>query len=96
MRQLLKNLLPRNMFLYDNSGESLPNICPWLTAVSTTNAEKAWVVGVFILNNMTGKNVSDFTFRRKKQVVTMDVKRCIKVDGKQMHVETHHLFPDPE
>jgi len=41
---------------------------------------------------MTGKNVSDFTFKKKDTVVTMDSKSCAKVDGQSLSVDPQLLF----
>lgn len=55
------------------------------------NADKAKEVGSKILQSMTGKNVSDFTFK-KDTVVTMDSKSCAKVDGQSLPVDPQLLL----
>ena len=41
---------------------------------------------------MAGKNVSDFTFKKKDTVVTMDSKSCAKIDGQSLPVNPQLLF----
>ena len=87
-RSLLDYLQHRNPFERDSS---LQSIATGVTAESTVNADKAKEVGSKILQSMTGKNVSDFTFK-KDTVVTMDSMSCAKVDDQSLPVDPQLLL----
>ena len=87
-RSLLDYLQHINPFERDSS---LQSIATGVTAERTVNADNATEVGSKILQSMTGKNVSDFTFK-KDTVVTMDSKSCAKVDGQSLPVDPQLLL----
>jgi len=88
-RSLLDYLQHRNPFERDSS---LQSIATGVTAESTVNADKAKEVGSKILQSTTGKNVSDFTFKKKDTVVTMDSKSYAKVNGQSLPVDPQLHF----
>lgn len=71
---------------------SLRNISTGVTADPTVNADSAKAVGNTILQSMQGSAVKEFKFKKKDQVVTMDVKVCAKVDGESIQVDPQLLF----
>ena len=44
------------------------------------------------LNDMKGQRVMEYTFRRKNQATTMDMKSSIKVDGNTVQIDPQLLF----
>ena len=88
-QSLLRFLLNRNPFAGDMS---LRNISTGVTADPTVNADSAKAVGNTILQSMQGSAVKEFKFKKKDQVVTMDVKVCAKVDGESIQVDPQLLF----
>jgi len=80
-RSLLDYLQHRNPFEHDSS---LQSIGTGVIAESTVNADKAKEVGPKIIQSMARKNVSDFTFKKKDRVVTMDSKSCAEIDGQSL------------
>ncbi len=87
-RSLLDYLQHRSPFERD----SLQSITTGVTAESSVNADQAKEVGCKILQSMAGKNVIDFTFRKKDTVVTMVSKSCAKVDDQSLQVDPQLLF----
>ena len=79
----------RSPFEHDSS---LQSIATGVTAESTVNADKAKEVGCKILQSMAGKNVSDFTFKKKDAVVTMGSKSYAKIDGQSLPIDPQLLF----
>lgn len=86
---LLGFLQERNPFALD---PLLRNITTGVTADQTVNAHKAAEVGRKVLESMEGKNVMEYTFRKKDQVVTLDHRVSAKVDGEMIHVDSQLLF----
>jgi hypothetical protein len=91
MKELLKYMLPRNPFTF-NLAMSLRSISTGVTADPTTNVDRAKDIGLSIVESMVGKAVSEFKFKKKDQAVTMDVKRCARVDGERLQVDPQLLF----
>jgi len=89
MKILVKYLLERNPFASD---ESLRNISTGVTNDSTVNADTAQAIGHDILKSMTGIPVKEFTFNKKNQAVTMNIKVCAKVGGENLHIDPQLLF----
>lgn len=86
---LLAFLQERNPF---DAATSLRNIVTGVTAADTVNAHKATEVGSKILDSMRGKNVFEYTFKKKNHAVTLDHKVSAKVDGESIHVDSQLLF----
>ena len=90
-QSLLSFLINRNPFASDLS-LSLRNISTGVTADPMVNVDLAKAVGCAILQSMKGSSVKEFKFKKKDQVVTMDVKVCAKVDGESIQVDPQLLF----
>ncbi len=71
-RSLLGYLQRRDPFSSEDS--SLRSIETGVTAGDAVNVEKEKAVGIKILESMEEVNVSDYTFKKASQVVTMDSK----------------------
>jgi hypothetical protein len=71
---------------------NLRNIETGVGADRSVNADNAKGVGDKIIKSMEGKNILDFSFKRKDQVVTMSSKTSIKIDGETVHVDPQLLF----
>ena len=61
-------------------------------ALPSVNVENAKAIGECILEKMEGQKLSDFTFKRKDQAVTLATKNAVKVDGESIQVDTQLLF----
>ncbi|KAG0716794.1 hypothetical protein GWK47_008822 [Chionoecetes opilio] len=86
---LLGFLQERNPFALD---PLLRNIVTGVTADQTVNAHKAAEVGRKVLESMEGKNVMEYTFRKKNQVVTLGHRVSAKVDDEMLHVDYQLFF----
>jgi hypothetical protein len=69
----------RSLFAGD---ADLRNIETGVGADHSANEDNAKGVGDKIIKSMEGRNILDFNFKRKYQVVTMSSKTSIKIDGK--------------
>ena len=65
--------------------------CKW-SSCTPINVENAKAIGECILEKMEGQKLSDFTFKRKDQAVTLATKNAVKVDGESIQVDTQLLF----
>ena len=86
---LLGFLQESNPFDQDSS---LRNIATGVTADKSVNADKAKKVECKILGSIKGKNVVEYTFKKKEQVVTMAHKVSLKIDGESINVDPQLLF----
>ena len=50
-------------------------------AHTSVNADNAQVVGESIMEKLVGVKVSDYSFKRKEQVITLASKAAVTVDG---------------
>jgi len=89
MKTLLEFLEARNPF---NDDPSLCSISSGVTADETVNVDNAREVGDQILKSMIGKNVEEFSFVKKHQVVSLNSKISIKVDSEKIQVDPQLLF----
>ncbi|KAK6191206.1 hypothetical protein SNE40_002944 [Patella caerulea] len=87
--KLLTFLQERDPFTSDTS---LRNITTGVTAGNTVNADRGLAVGNHILQSMVGKQVFEYSFMKKKEVITMDIKYSAKVDGDASNVDSQLLF----
>ena len=74
------------------SDNSLRSISTCLRAHATVNVDKAEAVGIAILENMEGKTVNEYVFKRANQAVTLDCKSSVKVDGDVIQIDPQLLF----
>ena len=81
----------RDPFAY---GPILCNIANGVNAQASVNVENAEAVGYAIIEKMVGADVSDFSFKRKDQTITITLasKASVKVDGESIQVDTQLLF----
>ena len=56
------------------------------------NADKAKEVGEKILSSMVGKNINDYSFRKKDQVVTLASKNAVRFSDGSIQVDPQLLF----
>ena len=70
----------------------LRNIETGVSGDKTVNAEKALTMGQEIVNDMVGKKVSEYVFKRNRQVTTLASKGNIKIDGDEINVDPQLLF----
>ena len=82
-------LSERNPFSY---GDTFCNIVNGVHAHPSVNAENAKAIGESIIEKMVKVKLSDFSFKRKNQAVTMATKSAVKVDGESVQVDTQLLF----
>ena len=61
-------------------------------AESSVNCNGAHAIGEAILEGMVGQSVSDYTFRKKDQVVTMARKATVQVGPETLEVDPQLLF----
>ena len=61
-------------------------------AESSVNVEKAREVGQSILDSMTGKAATEYSFTKSNQAITFSAKSSIKVDGEKIQVDPQLFF----
>ena len=86
---VLRYLSDRNPFTSDIG---LHNISTGVHAPSSVDVDQAKTVGKAIIDDMKGQCVNEYTFRRKNQAVTMDMKSSIKIDGNTVQIDPQLLF----
>ena len=74
------------------SDNSLRSISTGVRAHATVNVDKAEAVGRAILEDMEGKTVNEYVFKRVNQAVTLDCKSSVKVDGDVIQIDPQLLF----
>ena len=65
------------------------NIANGIHAHSSVNVDNPATIGDRILEKMVGEKVSDFSFKKKDQAVTMGFKNGVKGDGEIVQFEPH-------
>ena len=85
----LTYLQERNPFTCDHSLHSISN---GVHAHSTVNVDTAKAVGNAIIASMEGKIAADFSFRKSDQVVTLNAKTAVKIDGDTVHIDPQLHF----
>ena len=70
----------------------MQNIEAGVTADSAVNVEQAKEFGTRTLQDMIGKNVKEYSFRKSQQAVTLNEKSFIKVNGEVIAVDPQLLF----
>ena len=88
-RTLLLALAERNPF---TTHTDLINIMTGVHAESSVNVDKAREVGQSILDPMTGKAPTEYSFTKSNQAITFSAKSSIKVDGEKIQVDPQLLF----
>ena len=86
---LLSCLQERNPFTSDTS---LRSICTGVHTHNTVNVDKAQDVGNAILVSMEGMTAADYTFKRNDQVITLDTKSTVRIDGIAVQIDPQLLF----
>ena len=72
--------------------DTLCNIANGVHASAAVNADSAKEVGEAIITKMTGARISDHSFKRKDQAVTLATKMTVNVSGEAIQVDPHLLF----
>lgn len=86
---LIGFLRSRNPFTGE---DDLHSITTGVTAPASVNVDIAADVGKSILDSMEGKMVYEFVFRRKTQVITMDVKSKLVIGDEIVQIDPNLLF----
>ncbi len=86
---LLKYLHERNPFTSEDHRHS---ISTGVHASSSVNVDTAKDMGNTILASMEGISAADYTFKRKNQVVTLDTKCVVRIDGAAVQIDPQLLF----
>ena len=76
---------------FEHSG-ALCNIANGVHAPAAVNVDSAKEVGLAIISKMIGARISDHSFKRKDQVITLASKQSIKVNEETVQVDPHLLF----
>ena len=87
--KILKTLSDLNPFGPD---PSLRGLVSGLTAHKSVNVDDAKRVGQLILDSMVGKSVTNVSFQRKKQAITLASKAAVTVDDESVQVDPQLLF----
>ena len=82
-------LKEHNPFDYDSS---LCDIANGVHGNSLVNVQEAKAIGECILEKMVDVKLSEFSFKRKDQAVTLGSKNAIKVNGENIQVDPQLLF----
>ena len=88
----LSYLQQRNPFQIDEDDNSLRSIETGVTADSAVNVEQAKEIGTRTLQDIIGKNVKDYSFRKSQQAVTLNEKSSLKVNGEVIAVDPQLFF----
>ena len=87
---LLNFLRERNPF--NNDEPQLRNIETNAIGDKNVNVDKAKAIGQTIIKGMEGKKVTDFSFKRSSQVLTLGSKTSLKVDSDEISIDPQILF----
>ena len=80
----------RNPFIEE---EGMRNIETGVSATSDVNADRAKDIGLGILKSMEGNCVSNFTFKRKHQAITLQDKPiCVYAESEIATIDPQLLF----
>ena len=82
------HLKARNPFSLDNQSY----IDNGVIAGATVNADTAKDVGQTILQSMLRQSISNYSFKKKSQAVTLGLKSSVKIDDELVHVDPQLLF----
>ena len=77
---------------FDGGETSLRNIITGEIAEQHVNADTAVEVGRRIIDALPGKNAIEHSFKRANQVMTMNAKNHLKIDGESLAVDPQLLF----
>ncbi|XP_066965689.1 uncharacterized protein [Macrobrachium rosenbergii] len=72
--------------------ENLRNTVNGVVATENVNAEKAEKIGCKILEGMVGKQVVNYTFKKKDQAIIMDSKSKMSTDCEGVSIDPRLLF----
>ncbi|WAR07153.1 hypothetical protein MAR_017111 [Mya arenaria] len=72
--------------------ESLRRIASGVVAGERVNVDRAHEVGMKIVRDMEGKNVEDFKFSKKAQIITMNDSASVQVGGDELQIDPQLLF----
>ena len=86
---IMKYIFARNPF--DNQQE-LMSIDTRKVAIPAVNVDTAHVIEMNIITSMTGKTVTDYTFKKKDIIVTMKARSTVQIDDEIMPVDPLLLF----
>ena len=87
----LSGLAAHNSFSL-NGDSNLRNIMNGVNADNNVNADTAKSVGEKILSSMNGTLVTDYSFKRSAEAITMASKSSVKIDNDQVLVDPQLLF----
>ncbi|KAK3085994.1 hypothetical protein FSP39_011885 [Pinctada imbricata] len=72
--------------------KELRNIETGVSGDERVNADKAFDVGKDILQSMEGNKVSEYVFKKSRQVITLSSKSSVKLDDDELKVDPQLLF----
>ena len=87
---VMKYALERNPF--DNNQKDLINLQTGEVAETNVNVDNAKNIGKLISETMKGKEVTEYSFKRKDQAVTIKAGSTVKIDGNVVPVDPQLLF----
>ena len=87
---IISFLRERNPFASDDS--QLRNIETGAVAETKVNVDRAKIIGQSIVRGMVDKKVTDYTFKRTDQVVTLGSKNSVNVGSDQISIDPQILF----
>ena len=88
---ILSGLAAHNPFSLDGDN-NLRNIMNGVNTDNNVKADTAKSVGEKILSSMNGTLVTDYSFKRSTQAITMASKSSVKIDNDQVQVDSHLPF----
>ena len=71
---------------------NLRNVMNGVYADSSVNVDEARKIGEKVLTSMTGKTITEYTFKKNEQAITLASKCAIKIDNEQVQVDPQLLF----
>ncbi len=74
------------------SDTNLRSISTGVHACATVNVDKAEAVGRAILEDMEGKTVGKYVFKRVNQAITLNCNSTVKIDGDVIRIDPQLLF----
>ena len=88
--KIIQCLASKNPF--DTQDHSLHSIDTGITASDNVNADSALQIGKKIIENMVDKKVTEHSFKRKDQVITLESKSSVNTASDEVSVDPLLLF----
>lgn len=88
---ILNYLKERNPFNL-NEGPTLRNIFDGMESGSSVNVDRSFEIGEKIVSSMRNQCVSDYTFKKVNQAITMQSRNSVMIDGEAVTIDPQLLF----